>query len=260
MPLISVCVNVDTRNQKDEQGGLFAGTVNLDYLTDGIFNKKKFFEGFDIELVCFIDEHNLVDEKTLTYLRSICDTVCIRKHTNENSFNDKNYVSALSLCRGTYVCHFDQDMGAFTSSQEPIKQMLNWLEEFKFVSYPSHWTPRAVHDETFGKRTWASTRFFICKKESLKLDEISKMIDEPEYGYSKYGDSPRRCNWTEHFLTLCNEDSCYYPPINLDTHAIFTFAKYETYTLRRLNELPYEEVKNWVNSKGGIQYPVDVYC
>ena len=255
-PLISICINVDTRSPKDEQNGLFNGAINLDFLTDGVFNKIKFFSGFDIETIVFIDEHNPVDEKTLTYLRSICDTVCIRKHTDENAFNDYNYVSALSLARGRYVAHFDQDTAAFASSPSAIQYMLDLLEQFKFVSYPSAWSPRAVDDATFGKRTWASTRYFICKKESLKLDEIRKMIEEPEYGYEKYGDSPRRCNWVEHFLSLCNEDSVYYPPIQTNNYTIFTWEKYETYTLRRLNEFTYEEIYNWHNTHP-IFYPAN---
>jgi len=36
---VSVVINVDTRNQRDEQTGLFNGVVNEDLLTDGIYNK-----------------------------------------------------------------------------------------------------------------------------------------------------------------------------------------------------------------------------
>lgn len=260
MPDISVVINCDTRSQKDTQGGLFAGVVNTDFLTDGIFNKKKFFNVFDIEIILFIDEHNPVDEKTLNYIRDICDVVCIRKHTDEHAFNDYNYLSALSLARGKYVCHFDQDVAAFTLSPEPIHQMIRLLEQYSFVSYPSHWSPRAVDDPSFGNRTWASTRFFICKKEAIKFDELRKMIEEPNWGYEKYGDSPRKCNWTEHFLSLMNNDSVYYPPIDYNSHMIFTWGRYEGCILQRLNNQAYEEVRDWVLMKGGIQYPVDVYC
>lgn len=253
-PLISICVNVDTRNPKSTQNGLFNGAINIDFVTDGVYNKKKFFEGFDTELIVFIDEHNPVDEKTLFYLREICDVVCIRKHTSEHAFNDYNYVSALSLARGKYVAHFDQDTAAFSRNKDSIQYMLDLLEHYRFISYPSTWSPKAVDDPTFGKRTWASTRFFICKQESLKLDEIREMIKEPEYGYKKYGDSPRRTNWTEHFLSLCNEDSVYYPPIQTNNYTIFTWESYESYTLKRLNEFTYDQIFEWHNSHP-IFYP-----
>lgn len=260
MPLISVVINLDTRTPRNSEAGMFNGVTNADFLTDGVFNKIKFFSGFDIETIVFIDEHNQVDEKILSYLRSICDTVCIRKHTDEHAFNCKNYLNALGLARGEYICHWDGDMAAFTNSKEPIEQMLGWVEDYKFVSYPSHWTPNAVHDPTFQGKMWASTRFFICKRDTIDINVLRKCIDEPNWGYEKFGDSARRCNWLEHFLTLSTGNSVYYPPIEMDKYLIFTWGRYEPYDLRRLNEIPYNEVKEWVISCGGIQYPVDVFC
>lgn len=259
MPKISLVINADTRNQKDEQGGLFAGAVNLDFITDGIFQKKKALTGFDIETILFIDQHNPLPGDVLKYIYSECETVCIRKHTNENSFNDYNYLAALSLCRGDYIMHFDQDTNIFVNSSDYINELINLLDTYKFVSYPSYWTPRAVHDPSFGNRTWASTRFFICKRETLKFDVLRNCIEEPEWAYQTFGDSPRRCNWLEHFLALSNNDSCYYPPIEPDKGVIFTWGRYEQYVLRRLNESSYEDITNFINSKGGIVYPVDVH-
>ena len=257
---ISIVINCDTRPEKGTADGLFSGTSNEDYLTDGVFNKINLFKGFDIETILFIDEHLPVTENTLEYIRSIVDTVIIRKHTNENSFNDYNYISALSLARGEIVCHADQDTACFTSGKEYIEELINYLDKYKFVSYPSHWSPRAVDDPSFGNRTWASTRFFMCKRKTLMFDILRGCIEEPEWAYATFGDSQRRCNWLEHFLTLSNGDSCYYPPIELDKGAIFSWGSYEKYTLRRLNELSYEDVVKWVTGQGGIQYPVDVNC
>jgi len=257
-PLISVVINCDTRPENLNEGGLSKGVVSRDFLIEGVFNKQKFFEGFDIETILFVDKHEEISPEELSVMYRICDTVVIRKHTNEHAFNDYNYLSALQLARGKYICHFDQDVAAFTSSPEPINQMIRWLEDYKFVSYPSYWSPKAVDDPSFGNRTWASTRFFICKRESLKFDVLKACIDEPEWAYQTFGDSPRRCNWTEHFLTLSNNDSCYYPPMSIGTHAIFTWGSYHQWLLRRLNGYSYEEVKDWLNSHP-IVYPVDVH-
>lgn len=254
--MISIVINCDTRPQKNEQTGLFGGVCNEDFLTDGIFNKIKFFDGFDIETIVFIDEHLPVSEKTLEYLRSICDTVVVRKHTSENSFNDYNYLSALSLARCEYIAHFDQDVAAFTYSKESVQSLIDLLEKYKFVSYPSIWSPNAVEDASFGGRMWASTRFFMCKRETLKFDVLRNCIEEPEWAYKTFGDVPRRCNWLEHFLTLTNNNSVYYPPIQTENFTIFTWERYETYTLRRLNELPYEEIYKWHDSHP-IFYPAN---
>ncbi|HRP30469.1 MAG TPA: hypothetical protein PKV73_01190 [Agriterribacter sp.] len=255
---ISLVINADSRPEKNTADSIFNGAVNLDFLTDGVFNKITFLKGFDFETILFVDVHNQIPERELNYIREICDCVVLRKHTSENNFNDYNYVSALSLARGEIIMHVDQDTACFTSGKEYVDELIAHLDNYKFVSYPSHWSPDAVADPSFGGFKWASTRFFFCRKESLKLDEIRKCIEEPNYGYEKYGDRPRRCNWTEHFLTLVNDNSCYYPPIELNKGAIFSWASYEKYTLRRLNELPYNEVVGYINERGGIQYPVDV--
>lgn len=256
MPTISLVINCDTRPQKNEQTGLFGGVCNDDFLTDAVFNKIKFFEGFDIEVIVFIDQHLPVPEQALEYLRSIADCVVIRKHTDEPSFNDYNYLSALSLARGTYLAHFDQDVAAFTSSPAHIQGMINLLEEYKFISYPSIWSPNAVDDPSFGGRMWASTRFFMCKRETIKFDVLRKCIENPDWAYETYGDVPRKCNWLEHFLTLTNKNSVYYPPIQTQNYTIFTWEKYETYTLRRMNEYTYEEIYNWHNTHP-IFYPAN---
>lgn len=257
MPLISLIINADTRSTRDSDNGMFNGVVSNDFLTDGIYNKIKFFEGFDIETIVFIDEHNPLSEDTLSYLRKLCDTVVIRKHTNENSFNDYNYLSAFALARGQYIAHFDQDTAAFTNGKESIQYMLDLLEDYKFVSYPSIWSPNPVEDTSFNNFWWASTRFFICKKETIRITELENCIKEPEYCYEKYGDRPRRCNWTEHFISHMNNNLVYYPQIQVNNYTIFTWERYERYTLRRLNEFSYDKIIEWHNSHP-IFYPNNV--
>lgn len=259
---ISIVINCDTRPQRDEFGGTnLQGVVNEDFLTDGIFNKIKFFDGFtDKEVIVYIDQHQPLQEETLRYIRTLADTVVLRKHTDESSFNCWNYLRALQMASGDIVCHIDQDTSCFTISPQPINDMIDKLNNFAFVSYPSHWSPKPVIDDSFGHRTWASTRFFMCKKDALKFEELKNCIIDPNWGYEKYGDSPRRTNWIEHFLTLTNNDSCYYPPVNLDTNAIFSWGSYDKFILKRLNELPYDKVKEFVLQKGGINYPCDVFA
>ncbi len=257
-PYLSIVINCDTRPENLNENGMSKGVVSRDFLDSGVFNKIQFFKGFEKEIILFIDKHEDLLLQTLSYLHTICDVVVVRKHTSEHAFNDINYISALSLARGEIVCHFDQDTACFTSGKEYIEELIGHLDNHKFVSYPSYWSPRAVHDPSFGNRTWASTRFFMCKREALKFDVLRACIEEPEWAYATFGDSPRRCNWLEHFLTLSNGDSCYYPPIELDKGSVFSWGSYEKYTLRRLNELPYSEIKQWLNSHP-IVYPNDIH-
>lgn len=259
MPLLSICINADTRGERNEQTGLFNGVINLDFLTDGVFNKIKAFAGFDIETIIFVDEHNPVDEKTLAYLRAIADTVVVRKHTHEEKFNDKNYVSCLALARGEIVCHFDQDVNIFTSGKEAVQEMIDLLERYDYVSYPSHCSPNPAHDPNYDYY-WCSTRFFMCKRKTLDITEIEKCLADMDYLYGKYPASVKN-PWTEHILALISKytgKGVYYPPIDYNKLMIFTWDNYETYTLRRLNEQSYNEVKDWVLAKGGIFYPNNI--
>ena len=263
--LISIIINVDTRPPKDEIGAMFNGVVSRDFLVDGVIGKQKFFTGFRTETILFIDEHQPVDAGTLAALHEICDKVVLSKHSkhyrgieNFGGFNDVNFLHALSLSRGSYICHVDGDCCAFSKDQSAVQEMLDMLDEWKFVSYPSQWSPRAIDDPTFGNRTWASTRFFLCKRESVKFDILERCIMEPEWAYSVYGDSPRRCNWLEHFLSLTNEDSVFYPKVDIQKLAIFCWDKYISGTNMRLNSMEYGDVVDYIFKCGGIHYPNDL--
>ena len=260
-PLISVVINADTRPEKNTDDGLFNGTVNLDYLTDGIANKIKFFSEYDTEIILFIDKHQEIPEDTLRYIQSICDVVVIRKHTHETNFNDFNYITALFLARGKYIAHFDQDTFAFAPDNRAIESMLHWLEQFDYISYPSHQSPAPCHDDTFD-HWWASTRFFICKRATIDFTELRKCQEDYDYWLKTYP-VKRACHWTEHLLGSISKykgKGVFYPPMNINVCAIFTFAHYEKWTLRRLNEQTYDEIKKFIADKGHIQYPNDIRC
>lgn len=260
--LISLIVNCDTRTgfeyDMTKAESTFNGCVSNDFLIDGVINKIKFFQGFEIEVILFVDEHVKVPPETLQRMNDLADTLVVRKHTDEHAFNDYNYLKALSLANGDIVCHCDQDTACFTSSPVYVQNLINLLEQYKFISYPSYWSPYPVHDESFGGLFWASTRFFICKRETLKLDELAKCIDNPEWMYEKYGDSPRRVNWTEHYLAKINGNSVYYPPLDTSNYTIFSWGTYRKGTLDKLNKLPYEEIEKYIIACGGLHYPVDL--
>lgn len=260
MSKISVIINADTRPENYNECGLGKGVVSRDFISDGVYNKIKFFDGFDKEIILFIDKHEEIPQDTLEYLNKICDTIVVRRHTNEDKFNDYNYISALSLARGDIIVHFDQDSSAFASSKEAVQKMIDLLDNHDFVSYPSHWSPLPVVDNSFD-HVWCSTRFFMCKKESLDLGEIKKCLVDYDYWLSKYPVA-RACHWVEHLIgsiAKYRNQSVYYPPINFDDLIIFSWGSYDKYTLRRLNEQPYEDVRNWVTQKGGIRYPNDIF-
>lgn len=269
MPLLSIVINLDTRPERGENEKMFNGVVSRDFLVDGIENKRKFFNGFDVEVIVFVDEHEPLDENTIRDMRGLCDALIIRKHNkrfegddNYTAFNDLNYLQALFMARGEYIFHFDGDVAAFTSSPEQIQRHIDWLEQYDYVSYPSRCSPNPVHDESFGGKFWVSTRFFCCKRSTINISEVLKCQLDYDYWKATYP-IPRLCHWTEHLLSSISWHTgkgVYYPPMDVEKYAIFTWGSYEKWTLRRLNLLPYDEIKQFIRSKGNIQYPCDIRC
>lgn len=266
MPLLSCVINVDTRPESSENKEMFKGVVDRDFLDAGLINKKNFFKGFDAEYIVFVDEHEPLTETQLNFLKQESDVLIIRKHnkkfeSQENfpAFNDLNYLTALFAARGTYIFHFDGDVAAFTSSQQPIQDIINTLDQVNYVSYPSWWSPYPTHDDSFENKYWASTRFFACKRSTLNFGELVKCQLDYDYWKETYP-VPRLCHWLEHLLSSIAWNSgngVYYPPMELDKYAIFTWGSYDKYLLNRLNNQTYEEVKEWINQRG-IHYPNDL--
>lgn len=263
---ISICINVDTRHEREQNQEMFRGVVSRDFLYEGVINKKNLFKGFNTEVILFIDEHEPLDEKMIANVREVADVLVIRKHNkkfedNENfpAFNDINYLNCLSLARGRYIFHFDGDVAAFTNSPEHIQKHIDLLEQYDYVSYPSMWSPDPIDDSSFGGKYWCSTRFFCCKRRTLDFSEILKCQLDYDYWKETYP-VPRLCHWVEHLLSSISHTKgkgVYYPPIDFDNFILFTWENYHKYTLQRLNNQTFEEVRDWVKSKH-YHYPCNL--
>jgi hypothetical protein len=267
---ISIVINVDTRagfqDIESSATEMFSGCRSLDFLIAGVQNKINFFNGFDKEIILFVDQHNEIPEDVLNQIRGMVDTLVIRKHSKRfgdleycHKFNDMNYHSALQLARGQYIAHFDSDCATFTRTPESVNKLIDRLEKYDYVSYPSAWSPRAVNDPAYNY-DWCSTRFFMCKRETLDFTEIQKCLLSDEYLYGKYPAS-KHDSWFEHIIGLhakYNGKGVYYPPIELNDYAIFCWNKYFVGVLPKLNSMNYDEVKNYIDSCSGIVYPADL--
>jgi len=260
---ISCVINVDSRPENNTNEKMFNGVVSRDFLIENVINKKNLFAGFNAELIVFLDLHEEVSEETISHMRELADTLIIRKHDkgfedieNFAAFNDLNYMQALFHARGKYVFHFDGDVSAFTSSPEPIREYINLLEQYDFVSYPSLWSPNPVVDDSFQGIFWVSTRFFCCKRSTLDFTELMKCQLDYDYWKEKYPRA-RLCHWLEHLLHNTKDNCVYYPKAEFNRFILFTWHNYEKYILQRLNNQTFEEVNNWVCSKQFI-YPNDL--
>lgn len=257
---LSILISIDTRTENNTFGGEnLKGCANADFWTHGIFNKVKAFDGFDKEVIVSIDEHHELPDEDLKYIRTLADCVVIRKHTNEVNFNDWNYYRLLQMASGDIIIKFDQDSNIFIKDKQTLENFIKLVEVYDFVSYPSWWTPLPCIDESFD-HVWCSTRFFMCKREKLDLAEIKKCFD---YDYwTKTYPVNRTCPWMEHWIgsiAKYRNQTVFYPPVDADNMVIFSWGSYSKYTLMRLNEMSYTEIREWLNAHP-LGYPNDIHA
>lgn len=252
--MISVVINADSRPNADAEvsttgdsgKGSLQGVRSYDFLTDGVRNKLQFFSGYKIELILCVDEHEPLPDAVRSdihemVLRKEIDTFICQPHERTSRFwYDKITVAALKLATGDYVAHFDQDCAAFRDpNSDIIVHYLHWLNvgECKFVCQP---TTMAKEDH---KMYWASTRFFICKRETLDFEKLDEAVSNENARFAKYGHAPA----LEHVLgRMAGKDGVLYPPANWDDYMIFSWSRYHRGLLKQLNGMPYQAVRDYV--------------
>jgi len=261
MGKISIIFNADTRPVCSEFQGLHKGVRSRDFIgRASLLNKRTFFREFDTELIAFIDEHEPLTHEQYDTLHELCDCVVVRKHSRHyrgwepfGPFNDINYLQALSMARGEFVAHFDQDMAAFAFDRCPVVWMVDEVASgrHKFVCYPSPCSPAPCHAPEYENKWWASTRFFMCKRETLDFTVLERAIREPQWLYSTFDRPPRENPWMEQFLGILAGYSVIYPPVDLSSWAVFPWMIYRDGALEALNAMPYEAVRWCIEKAGG---------
>lgn len=238
------------------------GVRSWDFLTDGVINKINFFNEFPVELILYVDEHEPLPESVREEILRITEHrfplgrfkfVCKRHEQTHRRWNEIIYLEALKLATGNYVAHFDGDCAVFAHPDlrdSIVEYHVRLLDSalIKFVCQPS----------TMGflehGMTWASTRFFFCRRESLNLSEIEKCIVDESYRAEKYGHVPA----LEHVLgAIGGTGSVFYPRANWDEYMIFSWSRYHRGLLAKLNTMSYNDVRDYILGCG-IHGPNDV--
>lgn len=245
--MISVVINADTRiGYKEPQStvgdygaGSLQGVRSIDFLTEGVKNKMNYFRGHDCQCVLYIDKHEDIEPSLMQEIESIVysygnnSKVIFKDHDRtRHRWNDYLYIEALKLAEGDYVVHFDNDANAFrTDDADVIEKYFYWLDNgYKYICQPSDLTY-----EQHGMY-WASSRFFICKRETLDLRLIERYLFTPLNG--------KHSPCFEHAIgILAGEGTVLYPPRDDDKYIVFSWARYFGGTLQKLNSWSYDKVK-----------------
>jgi hypothetical protein len=247
--IISLVINCDTRigylNDKstigDFGGGSLQGVRSLDLLTDGIAQKINFFRGYNLQVILYIDLHEGIDVAPLLEINDMVNAcgnnskvICKPHNREEYKWNDKLYIEALRLAEGDYIVHFDGDSNAYRKDDcDIIERYFKWLDEgYKYICQP--W------DRIGDPMYHASTRFLICKRETLDLPQIEKAI--------YWGEVNGLRNPCLEFTIagLAGSETVLYPPREDSDYIVFCWARYYGGLLKHLNNLSYEGVKEYI--------------
>ncbi len=251
--MISVVINADNRegylNETSTVGdygsGSLQGVRSKDLLIDGLKNKLKFFEGYDIQCIFYLDVHEPLPSKLHEEIKQIVfacgndSKIVLNPHSKvKYKWNDWLYIDALKLADGDYVAHFDNDCCAYKKEgSDIVEQYFRWLDNgYKYVC--QSWD--GIGDEMY----WASTRFFICKKETLDLSLAEVLI------YKNPLQGKNNPCFESTIGLMAGEGNVLYPPRDDDNYIVFCWAKYFSGLMKTLNNLPYEDAVKYIKGCG----------
>lgn len=253
IPRVSIVVNCDTRKGwldmftgiKDYGDSNLCGCRSSDFLLEGVQNKIRFFEGCELEVVLFVDVHEQIPPEIMDRITGMRERGEITKlilssvDHSQHRWNDRVFIEALRHATFDYVAHFDGDAAAFRRPRFPlIENYLRWLDEgYKFICQQ---TPLSKEQH---KMEHASTRFFLCKRETLDLDESERLLDD-RYRAQKYPGKHLPC--FEHILGEMSGSTVFYPPSDNDNFVVVNWVHYWRGVLGRLNRMPYDDVKRYI--------------
>jgi hypothetical protein len=289
---IGIVINVDTRPGFQEDyvycgmptatgvGGA-CGARSIDFITHNVYNKIQFFRGHDIEVTLYVDLHeNLPNELARELNQMLCrgeiHNLIYAKHTKQfkgkylRQWQDSLYLNACMMSRSKYLVHFDADTSCYRKDDcAIIDKWIELLEQYKYISYPTYFSPNegdvpgtnALPAPEGGfDYLWASTRFFMCKRETLDYNRIVELFDDHVWKEA-HGKRPMRYpNVFEQIIGfLAGPGQVCYSPKDIENFMVFCWHHYNVGTIPRLNKLPYNEVLNYiVNERGGIQGACDI--
>lgn len=255
--MISLVINADTRpgyltSTLGEGWGKTSlqGVRSVDFLTHGVRQKINFFRGHDIQCILYIDCHEKLDSHLFYDIEQMVHScgnnsqVVFKPHNRTDyKWNDKIYIEALKLAEGDYVCHVDQDCNIYRKDDSDIVDAyIDLLESYKYICQP--WD--GIGDPMFH----ASTRFFICKKETLQNAFKVNLLANPFMG--------KHSPCLEFALGyLAGEGNVLYPSREDDKYLIFSWARYFPGTLEKLNSFSFEKIKLYIVDQCGIHGPND---
>ncbi|MHC4270622.1 MAG: hypothetical protein ACYSTS_19500 [Planctomycetota bacterium] len=241
----------------------------------GLREKIKFIGNHEIEVIVYVDKHIQIPSHIRLELESMeffgkINKLIIKDHTDERygkkygkNNNDLIYIESLSHATGDYIVHFDADTLAYEKEDyDAIGEHIKLLDKYDYVSIPTPDSPYCVSPDSSImkglKYQWASTRYFICKRETIpNTEELLKCLDN-KYLKNKYG-MIAKPNCLEHILgVIAGPDKVYYPPVDEENYYITSWGSYFNGIIHELSKMDYKDVIKYINDCNNGEYYLDI--
>ncbi len=241
--MISLVINCDSRvgykNEVSTVGdfgqGSLQGVRSTDLLTHGVQQKINFFRGYDIQVILYIDRHEDISQDVMDEIES---TVHACSNNSKIIFKENDRTKYKWNDRIYYVCHMDGDANCYRTDEcDIVDRYVDWLDTYKYVCQP--WD--GVGNEMYH----ASTRFFICKRETLESAFKTDLLANPYMG--------KHSPCLEFALGYhAGEGNVLYPQREDENYIVFSWARYYQGTLAMLNKMHPSDVLEYIIKGLGI--------
>lgn len=252
---ISLVINADSRagwmdsftGIKDHGDNSLCGCRSVDFMLAGVRNKLKFFDGHDLETILVIDERESIpawvrDELNVMVMKGEITKLVIKKFDHAiHRWNCHLYCESIKYATGDYLVHFDGDAAAFRHPDWNAFEFYAGLLERDDCNAVCQQTP--MKKEIHGM-WWMSTRFFICKRATLDIEEAQRCIDD-RYRRRKYPNA-KHSPCAEHLFALVSGEKVLYPPADYGHCVVFSWVNYYRGVLEKLNAMSYEDAARYI--------------
>lgn len=232
------------------------GCRSVDFITEATIARQRFLESplvDEVETIICIDVHEPIPSWVYERLFEIsnCYVVTDQHDRHRHRWNDYIYIHALRQATGDLVAKWDGDCIGY---RHPDFDVLTYYFDFlsNGAAYVCQQTKLIPEVEPMW---WASTRFFLCRRETLDLDEAARCIDD-DYRRAKYG--PKHCPCLEHCLGLMCGERVIYPPEKNSDFIVWNWVQYYLNCIPKLNNMPYADILQYVHDCGDVHGASDL--
>lgn len=235
------------------------GCRSIDFMTDAVIAKKWFIESElvdDSRVSLLVDEHEPITPALDELAAKVGDFVSVSNwNRSDHRWYDKIQIRALRMGIETgadVIVKWDGDCIGYRREGFDFFAHALELMDKTGAAYICQSTP--LNPDEHGMKH-ASTRFFLCRAETLDLDKAEWLLDD----FQRAKTFPcRHLPCLEHILGAMAGDRVCYPKSDYDNWVVWSWVKYFKGTIAKLNAATYGQVLGYIEDCGGVHGASDL--